>query len=92
MTSKWGDGENNMNDNYRPKNKIRFEAIGIPGNNMVRVKGKHPSTYTMTETRFASPSMAVTNHNTNDTSVYLAYYDDVQGQIRFRYGKKSYGQ
>ena len=91
MTSKWGDGENNMNDNYRPKNKIRFEAIGIPGNNMVRVKGKHPSTYTMTETRFASPSMAVTNHNTNDTSVYLAYYDDVQGQIRFRYGKKVTG-
>ena len=91
MTSKWGDGENNMNDNYRPKNKIRFEAIGIPGNNMVRVKGKHPSTYTMTETRFASPSMTVTNHNTNDTSVYLAYYDDVQGQIRFRYGKKVTG-
>ena len=39
----------------------------------------------MTETRFASPSLAVASHESN-TSVYLAYYDDVQGQIRFRYG------
>ena len=74
-----------MDDNYNAKNKIRFEAIGLPGSKKCYVKGTYPSTYTMTETRFASPSLAVASHE-NNTSVYLAYYDDVQGQIRFRYG------
>ncbi|WP_287046281.1 hypothetical protein [Treponema sp.] len=85
MTSRWGIGDLSMDDNYNAQNKIRFEAIGLPGNNMCYVKGTYPSTYTMTETRFASPSLAVASHESN-TSVYLAYYDDVQGQIRFRYG------
>lgn len=85
MTSRWGIGDLSMDDNYNAEHKIRFEAIGLPGNNMCYVKGTYPSTYTMTETRFASPSLAVASHGSN-TSVYLAYYDDVQGQIRFRYG------
>ena len=85
MTSRWKEGDLTKDDNYNAKNKIRFEAIGIPGNSMCYVKGTNPSTYTMTETRFASPSLAVASHNSN-TSVYLAYYDDIQGQIRFRYG------
>ena len=85
MTSRWGIGDLSMDDNYNDKNKIRFEAIGLPGNNKCYVKGTYPTTYTMTETRFASPSLAVASHN-SETSVYLAYYDDVQGQIRFRYG------
>ncbi|MGN1218693.1 MAG: hypothetical protein ACI4TD_12100, partial [Phocaeicola sp.] len=90
MTSKWGVGDLSMDDNYNSQNKIRFEAIGLPGNNMCYVKGTYPSTYTMTETRFASPSIAVASHG-SETSVYLAYYDDVQGQIRFRYGSSCPG-
>ena len=85
MTSRWGIGDLSMDDNYNAKNKIRFEAIGLPGSKKCYVKGTYPDTYTMTETRFASPSLAVASHGSN-TSVYLAYYDDVQGQIRFRYG------
>ena len=85
MTSRWGIGDLSMDDNYNDQNKIRFEAIGLPGSKKCYVKGTYPSTYTMTETRFASPSLAVASHE-NNTSVYLAYYDDVQGQIRFRYG------
>ena len=85
MTSRWGIGDLSMDDNYNAQNKIRFEAIGLPGSQKCYVKGTYPSTYTMTETRFASPSLAVASHE-NNTSVYLAYYDDVQGQIRFRYG------
>lgn len=85
MTSRWGRGDLSMDDNYNAKNKIRFEAIGLPGSKKCYVKGTYPDTYTMTETRFASPSLAVASHE-NNTSVYLAYYDDVQGQIRFRYG------
>ena len=86
MTSKWGICDLSEDDNYKDTNTLRIEAIGVPGNNMVKVKGAYPSSYTMTETRFASPSMAVTSHGST-TGVYLAYYDDIQEQIRFRYGK-----
>ena len=87
QTSKWGTGNiNEKQDNYNGDNKLRLEAIGLPGDNQCYVKGEYPSKYTMTETRFYSPSIVATNHG-NDTSVYLAYFDSVQGQIRFRYGK-----
>lgn len=45
----------------------------------------------LTETRFYSPSLAATVHGTDDTAttaVYLAYYDSVQKQIRFRYNSE----
>ena len=45
----------------------------------------------LTETRFNSPSLAATVHGTGDaatTSVYLAYYDSIQKQIRFRYNSE----
>lgn len=87
QTSKWGTGNiDEKQDNYNGDNKLRLEAIGLPGDNQCYVKGEYPSKYTMTETRFYSPSIVATTHG-NDTSVYLAYFDSVQGQIRFRYGK-----
>ena len=52
------------------------------------IKGVVPETTSLTETRFYSPSLAATVHGSGDsatTAVYLAYYDSVQGQIRFRY-------
>ena len=74
-----------MDDNYNDTNKIRLEAIGLPKMNAVVVNGSRPSKFTMTETRFYSPSIVATTHG-NNTSIYLAYYDSVQKQIRFRYG------
>ena len=85
FTSKWGISGLGMNGNYNGENAIRLEGIGVPGSNMCYVKGEYPSSYTMTETRFSSPSIATAVHGSS-TSVYLAYYDDIQGQIRFRYG------
>lgn len=90
MTSRWGTGDNSMDDNYNFKNKLRLEAIGLPGAQKCYVKGTYPSTYTMTETRFSSPSLAVASHG-DSTSVYLAYYDDIQSQIRFRFGSNCPG-
>lgn len=87
MTSRWGTDADSMDDNYNYENKLRLEAIGLPGSEKCYVKGTYPSTYTMTETRFSSPSLAVASHGTA-TSVYLAYYDDVQFQIRFRFGSE----
>lgn len=90
MTSRWGTDADDMNDNYNYENKLRLEAIGLPGNKECYVKGTYPSTYTMTETRFSSPSLAVASHG-DSTSVYLAYYDDIQSQIRFRFGSNCPG-
>ena len=45
----------------------------------------------LTENRFYSPSLVATVHGTGDTAstaVYLAYYDSVQKQIRFRYSSE----
>ncbi|MBQ1832181.1 MAG: hypothetical protein II114_00190 [Treponema sp.] len=41
----------------------------------------------LTETRFYSPSLATTVHGTK-ASVYLAYFDSVQKQIRFRFNSE----
>ena len=97
QTSRWGKGnvtstntDTKMNDNYNYLNKLRLEAIGLPGASQCYIKGEYPNSYTMTETRFYSPSIVATTHG-NNTSVYLAYYDSVQGQIRFRYGKEVTG-
>ena len=90
MTSRWGTDADSMDDNYNYENKLRLEAIGLPGSQKCYVKGTYPSTYTMTETRFSSPSLAVASHGDN-TSVYLAYYDDIQSQIRFRFGSNCPG-
>ena len=41
----------------------------------------------LTETRFYSPSLVSTVHD-DTTAVYLAYYDSIQKQIRFRYNSE----
>jgi len=83
MNSRWGYCDRyNMNDNYSSSNKLRLEWIGVKN---VNVKGTMTSSCIMDENRFRSPCLATAVHG-SDTSVYLAYYDDIQGQIRFRYG------
>lgn len=83
MSSQWdvcniGD----MNDNYWGTKKLRMESIGIKKSN---VQGSYQDTCIMDTYRFRSPTLATTMHG-DSTSVYLAYYDTFQRQIRFRYG------
>ena len=83
MSSQWGICNTGaMNDNYWGKNKLRMESIGIKGS---KVQGSDQNTCIMDTYRFRSPTLATTMHG-NSTSVYLAYYDTFQRQIRFRYG------
>ncbi|HPS44782.1 MAG TPA: hypothetical protein PK542_09875, partial [Treponemataceae bacterium] len=94
ISSRWGIGNNNMNDNYYGYHKVRLESIGILKDAYVQgtVQG---ASYIMDTKRFSSPSLATAVHGTGTgtanaskaiTSVYLAYYDRFQNQIRFRYG------
>lgn len=70
---------------------LRYLNGEVPTETIRRLllKGDISEVDSLTETRFYSPSLAATVHGTGDTAttaVYLAYYDSLQGQIRFRYG------
>lgn len=83
MSSQWDVcNTGDMNDNYWGTNKLRMESIGIKKS---KVQGSYQDTCIMDTYRFRSPTLATTMHG-NSTSVYLAYYDTFQRQIRFRYG------
>lgn len=83
MSSQWGIcSATNMDDNYYGTNKLRMESIGIKNS---KVQGSYQDTCIMDTYRFRSPTLATTMHGIS-TSVYLAYYDTFQRQIRFRYG------
>ena len=85
VTSKWGRSQLDTNGNYEGPNASRIDNIGAPPGtyNGVTFDG-----YAFIEDRFASPSLATAVHG-SDTYVFLAYYDDLNGQIRFKYGNMS---
>ncbi|MCK9170194.1 MAG: Ig-like domain-containing protein [Treponema sp.] len=86
VTSKWGVGNlGSTQDNYSPTNKLRLESIGVPNNEYVQGTLVTDTHGILDTHRFRSPSIVTATHGT-DTAVYLAYYDDIQGQIRFRWG------
>lgn len=83
MTSKWGIGTtDNQNGNYDGQNTSRIESIGVPAGTY---NGITYNDYIYLEERFSSPALATSVH-TDGTYVYLAYYDDLNQQIRFRWG------
>lgn len=85
FTSKWGQSRMDTNGNYEGKNSSRFENIGAPPGTY---NGTVFTDYAFIEDRFASPSLATAVHG-NDTYVFLAYYDDLNCEVRFRWGNLS---
>lgn len=83
MSSQWGVCKTgDINDNYQHHQKIRLESIGAKN---FYANTKWQTSALMDTYRFRSPTLATTMHN-GSTSVYLAYYDTFNKQIRFRYG------
>lgn len=83
MSSQWGIcNTGDMNDNYQRHKKIRLESIGAKN---FYANTKWQTSALMDTYRFRSPTLATTVHGSS-TSVYLAYYDTFNKQIRFRYG------
>jgi hypothetical protein len=78
MTSRWGRAARVQSGSYYQYNSRRIEQIGM----------SIDSTYTFNKTRIQSPSFATAVHSTS-TNVYLAYYDDMNSEIRFRWGTLS---
>ena len=85
LTNLWGTSQMDTNGNYEGKNSSRIDNIGAPAGtyNGVTFDGA-----LFIEDRFASPSLATAVHG-DDTYVFLAYYDDLNAEIRFKYGNLS---
>ena len=93
VTSKWGTvvagrgGAPATQENYEGIQSSRFETIGAPKGTY---NGVTYSEWIFAEDRFASPSLVTSIHKDSEdvehTYIFLAYYDDLNGQIRFRYG------
>jgi len=80
--SPW-DGSGTNLYNWNREKTVALESIGIPSG--VYVNGTKLTANFLDLERFGRPSIAVTTTRTTPT-VYLAYYDSDNDQIRFRYG------
>ncbi|MGI5074430.1 hypothetical protein E4N71_03035 [Treponema vincentii] len=93
LTSKWGPASSlNDGNNYNGSNALRLEAIGQQGS----MTGG--SNYILDKGRIQHPSLAAAEVSGGKTRLYLAYYDSINDQIRFKAGelpsggKQSFGQ
>lgn len=75
VTSRWGIGVQGQRGSYDGSNALRLERIGQIDD----------SSYIINKQRVKSPSFATAVHGTS-TNVYLAYYDVMNDEIRFKYG------
>lgn len=76
MTSRWGRAGRGQNGSYSASNSLRLESIGQKTANGTRDYDKQ---------RIKSPSLVTVVHGT-DTNLYLAYYDAMNDEIRFKAG------
>ena len=89
ITSRWGVPLYGAADNFEWESKLRMESCGLP--NGAQLNGATTGRIIDT-TRFQSPSLAVASSaSRTDPTLYLAYYDNLQEQIRFRWGTNNVG-
>ena len=84
MTDRWGVSGEATAGSYNGSNALRLEAIAQYGDSA----GYGTDTLNFDKNRVKSPSYA-TARSSNSTNIYLAYYDDLNEEIRFRYGNLS---
>ncbi len=85
MTSRWGHASRAQNGSYGNTNSLRLESIGQKGD----AAGNNTDTNFFDKQRIQSPSLTTSVHRRNDndyTYLYMAYYDQMNDEIRFRYG------
>lgn len=78
VTSRWGIGTQGQRGSYDGSNALRLERIGQIDD----------SSYIINKQRVKSPSFATAVHGTS-TNVYLAYYDVMNDEVRFKQGTLS---
>lgn len=83
MTSRWGNASRAQNGSYSSSNSLRLESIG---------QKDSAGTNNFDKQRIKSPSIATSVHD-NDTNLYMAYYDAMNDEVRFKagnFGSKAY--
>ena len=81
MTSRLGRASRTQNGSYSNTNSLRLESIGQKGDSA----GNNTGTRYFDKQRIKSPSLATAVHD-KSTNVYLAYYDAMNDEIRFKAG------
>ena len=82
MTDRWGISGAATGGSYNGSNALRLEAIAQYGDS----SGNNTGTLNFDKNRVKSPSIATSRITGNSTHVYMAYFDDLNEEIRFRYG------
>lgn len=84
MTSRWGHASRAQYGSYSSSKSLRLESIGQKGDSA----GNNTGTTNFDKQRIKSPSLATAVHGSS-TDVYLAYYDAMNDEIRFKAGATS---
>lgn len=84
IAGQWGIGDFTNEDEYNGNNNIRLEKLGFQD----PYSSNNNRNYYLNKRRIQSPSPAIVTHNSADT-MYLAYCDTINNQVRFRYGNIS---
>ena len=81
MSSRWGLADLGQSGSYGSSNSLRLESIGQKGDSA----GNNKTTNYFDKQRIKSPTLATTVTG-NSTNLYLAYYDAMNDEIRFKAG------
>ena len=82
MTSRWGVCALGTGGYDYGLNQYRLEYIA-----QADYHGSNTVDYNFNKERIRSPSIATTASSTDSTKVYLAYYDEINDEIRFKHGE-----
>lgn len=81
MTSRWGTSDTSVQGYDNGKNNYRLEYIA-----QADYDSEGNLTRNFNKERVRSPSLATTGATADSTTVYLAYYDEINDEIRFKWG------
>ena len=82
MSSRWGRANRTKDGSYTSENSLRLESIGQKGDSA----GNDTGTNYFDKQRIKSPAFATTVDDNGSTNLYLAYYDAMNDEIRFKAG------
>ena len=82
MSSRWGRANRTKDGSYTSENSLRLESIGQKGD----AAGHDTGTNYFDKQRIKSPAFATTVDDNGSTNLYLAYYDAMNDEIRFKAG------
>ena len=83
MSSKWGLANKTKDGSYSASNSRRLESIGMKGTKIYTTD----TTNYYDKQRIKSPSLATAVHD-EKTNLYMAYYDAMNDELRFKAGKE----